>query len=411
MSPTTGLAAINFFMADVAGGLGPFLATWLAGTAHWSPQRVGVVMTVIGLAGIVFAAPAGALVDAVGWPRAWLAAATLGTAAGTFALLPAHATGEVLLSQIGVAAAASMFAPALTALTLGIVGKQRFPNQQGRNQAWNHAGNVAAAVLIALWSGSAAGLATFWVFAGMAVASAPSLFLIRERDIDATRMRGRDTDGAGTPLARVLTDRRLLLLCVGVLMFHLSNAAMLPLLGQRIADVGHGNATRWLAICVIVAQLAMVGVAMATAWAAPRIAHTWLLLIPCLVLPIRGVMAAFAWAPEWLLPIQVLDAAGAGLLGVSLPILVADCSWGSGHTQTALGVASMFQGIGAALSTSLGGILVVHMGWTWAFLGLSVPGGIALALALVLHARFSPAFATLPNGAPFAPMKAAGDGP
>jgi hypothetical protein len=34
MSPVTGLAALNFFMADVHGGLGPFLATWLASAVH-----------------------------------------------------------------------------------------------------------------------------------------------------------------------------------------------------------------------------------------------------------------------------------------------------------------------------------------------------------------------------------------
>ena len=32
MSPSIGLPAVNFFMADVGGGLGPFLSTWLAQT-------------------------------------------------------------------------------------------------------------------------------------------------------------------------------------------------------------------------------------------------------------------------------------------------------------------------------------------------------------------------------------------
>ncbi|HEY1932235.1 MAG TPA: MFS transporter, partial [Acetobacteraceae bacterium] len=357
MRPRTGLAAINFFLADVAGGLGPFLATWLAGAAHWSPERVGIVLTVIGLAGIAFAGPAGALVDALGCPRLLLALGTLIVAIGTLALLPARHLAPVLVSQIAVAAAAALIAPALTALTLGIVGKETFPAQQGRNQAWNHAGNVVASVLIAWLAGTIAGISAFWVFSGMALASGIALLTIRRSDVDIDRARGRTAGAPHVTLTSVLTDRRVLLVCVGLMMFHLSNAAMLPLLGQRMADVGHGNATRWLAICVIVAQLTMVGVAAATAWASMRIARSWLFLIPCLVLPVRGAMAAFAWAPEWLLPIQVLDACGAGLLGVSLPILIADYTWGSGHTQTALGVANMFQGVGAALSTTVGGVL------------------------------------------------------
>ncbi len=98
-------------------------------------------------------------------------------------------------------------------------------------------------------------------------------------------------------------------------------------------------------------------------------------------------MAAFGWTPEWLLPIQVLDACGAGLLGVSVPILVADYTWGSGRTQTALGAANVFQGVGAAFSPTLGGMLVVKIGWTWAFLGLSVPAVVALLIAVQLHVR------------------------
>jgi hypothetical protein len=37
---------------------------------------------------------------------------------------------------------------ALTALKVGVVGKEHFPHRQGRNEAWNHAGSVAAAGLV-----------------------------------------------------------------------------------------------------------------------------------------------------------------------------------------------------------------------------------------------------------------------
>ena len=69
MSPTAHLAAINFFTGDIQGGLGPFLATWLAGTGHWSPDRVGLVTTAVGLGPLVLNGPAGALADRPGRPR------------------------------------------------------------------------------------------------------------------------------------------------------------------------------------------------------------------------------------------------------------------------------------------------------------------------------------------------------
>lgn len=389
MRARRGLAAVNFFLADVEGGLGPFLATWLASAAHWSPERVGLVMTITGLVGLVFNSPAGALVDRLGRPRLLMGAATAVIVVATLALLPARQMWSVLASQIAVAAAAALMPPALTALTLGIVGKQEFPGQQGRNQAWNHGGNVIASSLIAGLAGEAGGVAAFWVLSGMALASGLSLLVIPRAAVDAERARGTASPNADSSIRTALTDRRLLLLCLALLMFHLGNAAMLPLLGQRLADVGHRSPTLWLAICVIVAQFVMVLVALAAGWAADRIDRIWLFVIPCAILPLRGVMAAFGWGPYWLLPTQALDACGAGLLGVALPILVADYTWGTGRTQTALGVANTFQGIGASLSNVLGGALVVHLGWTWAFLGLSAPALGSLGLSAALYATGS----------------------
>ncbi len=261
-----GLAALNFFPADVQGGLGPFLATWLAATG-WDPECVGSVMTISGLAGLVFNSPAGMLIDVAPRFRMWVAVASLAILAGTLATWVARAFDAILAAQIASSLGGALMAPAITALTLGIVGKQRFPVQQGRNQAWSHAGMV---------------------------------------------------------------------------------------------------------------------VAMAAGRAADRINRGWLLLIACLVLPIRGAMAALAKDPAWLVPIQVLDACGAGTLGVVVPILVADFTWGSGRTQSALGLIAMLQGIGAALSASLGGLLATQLGWSAAFSGLAVPSLFALALALRL---------------------------
>jgi sugar phosphate permease len=96
-----------------------------------------------------------------------------------------------------------------------------------------------------------------------------------------------------------------------------------------------------------------------------------------------------ATEPLWLVPIQMLDACGAGTLGVAVPILVADFTWGSGRTQTALGAVATFQGIGAALSGSFGGVLATQIGWTASFLGLTAPAVAALALSLLLAGQAS----------------------
>jgi predicted MFS family arabinose efflux permease len=451
MRALVGLAAVNFFLADVQGGLGPFLATWLASAAQWDPARVGLVMTISGLIGLLCNTPAGALVDRIPWPRGLLAVAAAATVAGTLGLLPARGFPAVLAAQLAAAAGGALMAPALVALTLALVGKPAFARQQSTNQAWNHAGNVAAAGLVALATFRMGAQAAFWVLAGMAAASAIALLLIPSRAIDPRRAAGQVATGQGTgepgaagqgagepgaiergatgqdtagpgaierdttgprtiepgaaepgpgapstiepgpgepagSLLHVLRDRRVLALGLALLLFHLGNAAMLPLLGQRMAEIGHGNATRWLAACVIVAQVVMVPVALVAGRVAARIDPAWLLLASCIVLPIRGVLAAVAYDPVWLLPVQVLDACGAGTQGVVVPILVANYTWGSGRTQTALGAVATLQGIGAALSTTLGGVLAASLGWGVAFLGLSVPALFALGLAVRLLA-------------------------
>ncbi len=58
------LDSVNLFLADVRAGVGPFLATYLLGTLHWNPAKIGVVMSIMRIAGLA-ETPCGALVDYV----------------------------------------------------------------------------------------------------------------------------------------------------------------------------------------------------------------------------------------------------------------------------------------------------------------------------------------------------------
>ena len=58
-----GLDWVNFFMADVNTGIGPFLAIYLTATRHWDPASVGMVVAAQSIASVVAQAPAGWLVD------------------------------------------------------------------------------------------------------------------------------------------------------------------------------------------------------------------------------------------------------------------------------------------------------------------------------------------------------------
>ena len=389
MSPATHLALINFFTGDIQGGLGPFLATWLAANGHWGPARVGSVTTAIGLFALLLNGPAGALVDHTSFPRLQLGLACGAILAGTLLIVPAHTMPWVLASQFLTGAGGALLLPALTLFTLGIVGKQNFPHQQGRNQAFNHAGIVFAAILIA-GCGPLLGLdAPFWVFGSMAFAAIVAIVVTPMRAFNGRRAHGweesepDDIEHRST-MREVLGNPRLILLAAALALFNLANGYMLSLVGQRLVATGH-NATGWIAIYVIVAQLTMIPVALWAGSRADQAGRRRLLLIACLALPLRAVFCAMVTDPRALMAAELLDGISSGLIGVAVPLVVADLTWGSGRTQTALGALNSLQGLGGALSGLLGGTLVSLLNWNEAFLALAVPAVAAAALALWLE--------------------------
>jgi MFS family permease len=157
MNSLAALTALNFFMADVHGGLGPFLGVFLQ-AQHWLPAQIGIVMTIGGIAGMVVTTPAGALVDHTHHKRAIVVTTVIIVTAGSLAILIRPDFAVVSGAQIISGIAAAAIGPALAAITLGLVRQSGFAHQLGRNEAFNHGGNVAAVALaggigaaVALW--------------------------------------------------------------------------------------------------------------------------------------------------------------------------------------------------------------------------------------------------------------------
>ena len=71
------LDAANFFLADVRDGLGPYLAIYLLTEQKWDEARIGVVMSIATVSGIIAQTPAGALVDATRAKRLVMVGAAL----------------------------------------------------------------------------------------------------------------------------------------------------------------------------------------------------------------------------------------------------------------------------------------------------------------------------------------------
>lgn len=399
MRPARALEALNFFLADVQAGIGPFVGVILL-SRGWSADAIGSVMTLAGLAAMAATPPAGALVDALRAKRALIVAATLATALASLALMFVDSYPAVAASQILAAVSGAALAPAVAGVTLGIARQSGFDRQFGRNQMANHAGNVVGAAL-AGWLGWHAGFdAVFTLVVVFTMFSIASTFAIPARAIDHACARGLDAESTGSrgeafggaPAPRVgglrtlFENRPLVLLGASLALFHLGNAAMLPLYGMGVVATHRSNASAFTAQTIVIAQLVMV----AAAWVAPRLirAHGYwrVLLISFLSLPIRGALAAALMSEAGVWPVQILDGIGAGLQSVVVPALVVRLLHGSGRVNVGQGAVATAQGVGAALSPALGGVLAQHFGYPAAFvvLGAVSTGSLVLWLG---HAR------------------------
>jgi predicted MFS family arabinose efflux permease len=386
-------------MADVRDGLGPFLGVFLQEQSG-SPAEIGFVMTIGGLVGMVAVTPAGMLVDKTTAKRAILVAAMVAVIAASLVILflPSFVATSATQSINGIAAA--LMAPAVAAITLGLVKQQGYAQQLGRNEAFNHAGNVTAALLAGLF-GYLFGLgAVFAVMAAMAVGAMAAVAAIDPDSIDHKAARGLGTapGDQGTSFSVLVTSGPLLVLGLTLLLFHLGNAAMLPLLGQALVARGAGDPSVFTSATIIIAQLTMIATALFAARLAEQRGYWLVFLIALLALPVRGLIASLITSPIGLAPVQVLDGVGAGMLGVAVPGLVARILAGTGHVNAGLGAAMTMQGIGASLSATVGGLAAEHLGYAAAFLVLA---GIAL-LALVLWVAARPITAGACGDAPAA---------
>jgi predicted MFS family arabinose efflux permease len=252
-----GLDWLNFFLADVQTGVGPFLAIYLAGYA-WNEQRVGIALTVGGIAGILTQTPAGALVDRLHSKRALITVGIVALAAGSLliALLPTF--WSVMSAQVLIGGMSSIFGPAICAVSLGIVGHHAFDTRQGRNQTFNSAGNVTAAVAMGLMGYFVSNRSIFFFVAICTLPTIIALRTIRPDEIDYELARGGKEGNEGSKpvgAGALFKDRPLVIFLVCAVMFHFANAAMLPLLGEMLAK-GHGRSSMmFMSACVITTQL------------------------------------------------------------------------------------------------------------------------------------------------------------
>jgi MFS family permease len=375
---------LNFFLADVKDGLGPFLAIYLLSSRHWDPGKIGVVMMIAGVATVTARTPFGALVDWTRWKRGLMVAAAVAVAGGALAMSFFPNFWLIAVVQAAIGSADAIFPAAIGAISLGIVGPKMFARRVGRNEAFNHAGNAFTAIVAGIAGWLIAPGAVLWLIAGLAGGSVWAALAIDPGAIDHDLARGsvKERDGQPSGLRVLLECKSLLIFTAAISLFHFANAAMLPLLGEKLAQSNKGSETLFMAACIITAQIVMVPMALLVGRKADSWGRKPIFLAGFAVLPIRGVLYTLTQNPFALVSIQILDGIGAGIFGALFFIVIADLTKGTGRYNLAQGAASASWGLGAALSNSVAGYIVDMAGFSTAFLFLGATALVAFVLLL-----------------------------
>jgi MFS family permease len=378
---------LNFLLADVRGGLGPYVSVFLLTEGGWDQATIGLVLTISGLIGISMHAPIGALIDATQAKRGLIVVGVVALSACAIAIAWRPIVPVVFAADVTMAILGAVFAPVVAAITLGLVDRDKLAARLGRNAAFDRAGNLFIAAVAAAVGTAWGQRAVFYLVPFFGVWTVWIVLSIPSHTIDHQRARGwvpsmtvrqHQPSRWGT----LLPAKSLLVLAGVAALFHLANAAMLPLVSQKLA-LGHpGQEAALTSGAIIVGQLVMVPVSLLVA-RADRTGRKPLLLIAIAALVLRGILFTLSGNAAWLIAVQVLDGIGIGLFDALLPLILADIMRDTGRYNVARGFVGTVQGIGGSLSQAIGGLAVTWAGYEAAFLMLAGLAFIPLVLVLV----------------------------
>jgi len=377
-----GLDWLNFFIADVQTGFGPFVSLYLA-TLGWKQGRIGLALTVGSLAAILSQVPGGALVDAVHSKRLLVLAALVIIAIGALIFAFAPSPTMIFIAETLHGGTQGVAVPALAAIGLGLVGHQKFSHRLGRNHRYKSFGNAATAALMGAFGYFLAKNATFIFAAALCLPAAYSLSRIRGEEIDYARARSArapDKPRDVTQFRRLFRNRRLVVFIVALFLFQFADASVMPLTSEQLGQQHQHESELITSALIAVPQVVTALIAL---WIARR-AEDWgrkpLLLAGFGALPLRIVLFALAPNPWYLLGIQVLGGITAAVIGIMTPLVIADVTRGSGRYNLAQGAAGTATGIGAAISTGATGYIAQLFGYTIGFLALLVVALLGLGI-------------------------------
>jgi len=369
---------LNFFAANVQTGFGPFIASYLA-ASKWTQGEIGLMLSVGTVTAMISQLPGGAVIDALKNKRAAAAAAILAITFSALLLGASPTFVPVLSAEIFHGFASCMLTPAMAAISLALVGRLNLGERLGRNARWASIGSAVAAGMMGLSGEYISVRSVFWLTAALALPALIALFMMESPapvDLRSTPAEPRES------LRELLKDKRLLIFAGCVVLFHMSNAAMLNLAAGEVTAHMGDDVQLVIAACIV----PQVVVALMSPWVG-RSAQRWgrrpILILGFCALPIRALLFSGVSSAYLLVPVQILDGLSAAVFGVMLPLIAADVAGGKGRYNLCIGFFGLAAGIGATISTAAAGFAADRFGNAMSFFGLAGIGALAVMLVWI----------------------------
>ena len=322
---------LNFLIADVRGGLGPYIIVYLIPEQGWSPTATGLISTISGWIGLATQVPIGAWLDRTGRKRGVMLWALLGLSCAVLVLAWAPGFWPVLVANGIIEVVSGVFEPAIAALTVGLCTRDILTARMGRNAAWSRAGNIAAAVLPGLVAWLFSTRAVFLQVPMLAALAAIVAMTRPYGRVDLRRARGlqpedKEQRGPTGPLA-LLRNRRLLVFATCSFLYELADAPLLTLVGQKLGTDQPGTGMIFVSVLIVASQLGMLASSILVGKRADQFGYRLLLVIGFSLLPGRAVLTVLSGDPAYLVSIQLIGGIGTGLFAALTPIwLAGGCS-------------------------------------------------------------------------------------
>lgn len=279
-----------------------------------------------------------------------IALAGIGTSAGLMAWSPEF--WPVLLAHSVYGFASCMLNPALAALTLSFITGAAVAERLGRNARYAAVGSVVGAILMGMCGTWVSTQAVFWLAALLCVPALIALRSLGRRIQKPLPSATPDRLVVGETVLSVLSDRRLLAYIACAILFHLANAAILPLAGVEITKRADELASLIIAACILVPQLVVALLSPMVGRTAQRRGRRCVLLVGFCALPLRAALLTVVTDPLWIVPVQALDGLAGAAFGVITPLVVADIAGHNGRFSLRMGILGLSIGGPRQLVTS-----------------------------------------------------------